>query len=140
MAVNINKLMNQDGIVDFGKVGQGRLAKLQESATAWLYPLDAIQPTETGCITAIENMAAGNPCIISSGDCLPEEFGEAAWVCPLPFDKQDYLLALKTIMTDSDTYLGMQAAGYELADTRNWSDISKEWISLFEDELRKKNK
>lgn len=136
MALDIEKGMKQEGIVDFGKVGQGRLSKLQQTATAWLYPLDAIQGTETGCITAIENMAAGNPCIISDGDCMEEEFGEAAYICPLPFNKNDYLNGLQEIMNDPEMYSGMQQAGFELASKRDWSDIAEEWMDLFYNELR----
>lgn len=52
MAVEIEHLMRQPGIIDVGVIGQAQLARIQREATALLYPCDTIQPTETGCLVA----------------------------------------------------------------------------------------
>lgn len=137
MAIDIEIGLTQDGVKDYGKIGQGRLAKLQLQADAWLYPFDPIQPTETGCITAIENAASGNPLITTDADCMGSEFGDYGKIVPLPFTVETYVNAIEEVMTNTDVYQELQSKGYELAKSRNWSDISKSWINLFNKELKK---
>jgi glycosyltransferase involved in cell wall biosynthesis len=136
MAVDIEIGMRQEGVKDIGKIGQGKLSKLQISADAWLYPFDPIQPTETGCITAIENAAAGNPIITTDADCMESEFGSVGKIVDLPFSVDSYVGAIEEVMTDNDKYQEMQEKGYELAASRNWADISHKWIKMFEEKTR----
>jgi glycosyltransferase involved in cell wall biosynthesis len=131
MAIEIERLMKQPGIVDFGKVGQKQLSKLQASAVAWLYPLDSIQATETGCITAIENMAAGNPVITTDCDCMADEFAASGVIVSLPFDVDDYVSAVEFILNDEVAYNTLQAQGFEFAKNRDWRKIAKQWENFF---------
>lgn len=135
MAIGIEKLVRQDGIVDFGKVGQRQLAKLQMSAVAWLYPLDAIQATETGCITAIENMAAGNPVITTDCDCMEDEFASVGMILDLPFDEDKFVSTVEFVLNDENAYKTLQEQGYAFAEQRDWSIIAKQWISHFQKHL-----
>lgn len=136
MAVEIEIGMEQEGVKDIGKIGQGKLAKLQLSADAWLYPFDPIQPTETGCITAIENAAAGNPIITTDADCMESEFGSVGAIVDLPFSVDSYVAAVEQVMTDNDKYEEMQAKGYELAANRQWNRIAPRWIEMFDKEVK----
>lgn len=136
MAVEIEIGMKQEGVKDIGKIGQGKLAKLQLSADAWLYPFDPIQPTETGCITAIENAAAGNPIITTDADCMESEFGSIGKIVDLPFSVDSYVAAIEEVMTDNDKYEEMQAKGYELAANRQWNGIAPRWIDMFNKEVK----
>ena len=131
-ALEISMMINQPGVEFLGRIGQKDLAFLQEEATAWLYPLDAYWPTETGCITAIENAAAGNPLIISDGDCLEDEFGHFSRVIPLPFDAKEWAEATIETLSDVDSITEMGKAGYEFAATRDWSLIAPQWLELIE--------
>jgi glycosyltransferase involved in cell wall biosynthesis len=135
MAVEIEIMMDQEGVKDIGKIGQGKLAALQINADAWLYPFDPIQPTETGCITAIENAASGNPLITTDADCMKSEFEDYGVIVPLPFTVESYVGAIEEVMTDIDKYQELQQKGYELAKNRNWSDIARDWITMFEEEV-----
>lgn len=131
MAVEIERLMKQPGIFDIGKIGQDRLSKLQMEADAWLYPIDAMSATESGCITAIENAAAGNPIITTDCDCMPSEFGSIGRIVDLPFDEEEYYSAVKDVLTDSDYYESLQRKGRKFAESRNWSSIAQQWEKLF---------
>lgn len=132
MSLEIEQLMKQPGVVDVGKIGQKQLAELQLKATAWLYPADTIQATETGCITAIENMAAGNPCLISDADCLEEEFHKVAHVNRLPFAEEEWLNAVFRVL-NTDDHKSYRKRGRELAESRDWSKIAPTWIELFKE-------
>jgi len=135
MAIGIEELLNQPGVKDYGKIGQSQLSQWQIEADAWLYPFDPIQSTETGCITAIENAAAGNPLITTDADCMEEEFGNCAWIESLPFDVDRFVHAIDVVMHDEEEYADMQKKGYELAASRNWESIATQWARLFREEV-----
>lgn len=137
MAVEIEMLMKQKGVKDIGKVGQSELAKLQLEAIAWPYPLDAMNATESGCITAIENAAAGNPIITTNCDCMPSEFGSVGRIVELPWNPDSFYKALYSVLTDEEYYNNLQYRGRQLAEKRDWSFIAKQWNKLFEETLWK---
>ena len=136
MAVEITRLMNQPGIKDIGKIGQQKLSQLQINSDAWLYPFDPIQPTETGCITAIENTAAGNPLITTDADCMESEFGEVGEIVPLPFDVELYVDTVERVMTDKELYEHLQTQGFSLASSRDWPLIARQWETIFRGEVQ----
>lgn len=131
MAVELEKLLKQKGVTDIGKIGQDELAELQLQATAWLYPLDAMNSTESGCITAVENAAAGNPIITTDCDCMPSEFGPVGRIVDLPFDEETYYNAVRDVLTDDEYYTNLQRKGRKFAEGRNWPLIAKKWVELF---------
>ncbi len=131
MAVELQRLIKQQGVHDLGKIGQDKLAELQLSADAWLYPIDSIQSTETGCITAVENAAAGNPIITTDCDCMEDEFGKIGMIQKLPFTPKEFAeLAIKTLR-DKDLMNYMREAGREFAERRDWGLISQQWLQFF---------
>lgn len=135
MSVEIEHLMQQPGVVDLGKIGQKQLAQIQMNATAWLYPADTIQATETGCITAIENMAAGNPCIMSDADCLKSEFGEVAEIVSLPMNIDEFAYtAVQNILEYPSRMADYAERGRTFAESRAWSKIAPTWIELFKEQ------
>jgi glycosyltransferase involved in cell wall biosynthesis len=134
-ALQIEELMKQDGIEDIGIVGQNHLSKLQLEADAFLYPLDAINPTESGCISAIENAAAGNPLILTDCDCLPEEFGPIGVIAELPFDPEGYADCVEYVLKKPELMKELRKDGREFAESRDWSLIAKDWLTFFEKEL-----
>lgn len=134
MALEMAGLVSQPGVFDLGKVGQRQLAELQMTCTAWLYPCDTIQPTETGCITAIEAMAAYCPAVITDCDCLGEEFGDVAAMCGMPFSQGSYIAALEKVLGDRELYTDLATAGREFARERQWRLVAPRWIELFKAE------
>ena len=132
MALDVAEGMDQDGVINVGTIGQKELAQIQHESTALLYPCDPIQPTETGCITVIEAMAAGAVPIITDADCLAEEFAEVAMVDRLPFNTESYLLAIETMLEDPELYRECMEKGRKFAESRQWKDIALRWLELFE--------
>lgn len=131
MAVDIEHLLKQDGVEDIGKIGQDVLSKLQLEADAWLYPLDAMSATESGCITAVENAAAGNPIITTDCDCMATEFGRFSRVVDAPWNPEEYYAAVKDVLSDEEYYTDLQRKGRKFAEGRDWSIIASEWVELF---------
>lgn len=134
MAIKIVELMKQPGITDLGKIGQDKLAELQMEADAWLYPLDSIQSTETGCITAIENAAAGNTIITTDCDCMEEEFGKIGTIVSLPFNAENFAKEAIKVLRDDDFMNYQREIGREFAEQRDWGLISKKWLQFFKDQ------
>lgn len=132
VALEVGRLIHQDGVKYHGRVGQLELAKIQESCDALLYPCDTIQPTETGCITVVEAGAACSPAIITDCDCLGSEFNNSSPMSILPFKEDVYLDLVKEIMEDNKAFIYYQEKGRELAESRNWLDISDRWLDYFE--------
>jgi glycosyltransferase involved in cell wall biosynthesis len=132
MAVEIERLMSQSGVTDLGKIGQGELSRWQIGADAWLYPLDAIQATETGCITAVENAAAGNPLITTDCDCMESEFGPIGCIVELPFDAKEYADTVEYILKDENIWKDLALTGRDFAEKRDWSLIAPRWLTLFQ--------
>lgn len=131
MAVEIERLMKQPGVEDIGKIGQAELSKLQIEADAWLYPLDAMNATESGCITAVENAAAGNPIITTDCDCMPTEFGSIGRIVDMPWNPEEYYKAVKDVLTDETYYTTLQRRGRAFAEGRDWPIIAAQWLELF---------
>lgn len=135
MCVEIEELINQPGVQNLGKIGQDALALLQMSADAWLYPLDALWPTETGCITAVENAAAGNPLVFTNGDCLESEFGNIGISMDLPFDAEEFTSMVTKVLNNEELYRSLATNGRLFAEKRSWKEIGSKWLSLFETDL-----
>lgn len=134
VALDILSMIKQPGVRDLGKIGQSDLAYLQLDASAWLYPFDPIQSTETGCITAIENAAAGNPIITTDGDCMEEEFGEIGTIVDLPVVGDEinrFVEASIEVLRDRELYEDHVERGLEFAKTRDWRLIAKQWLETF---------
>lgn len=134
-ALEIEMLMNQDGVNDLGKIGQDSLAEFQLIADAWLYPLDSINATESGCITAVENAAAGNPIITTNCDCMESEFGPVGVIAELPFDPKEYADCVEYVLSDAEIVQNLRKDGREFAEGRDWNKIAKQWTKFFEGEL-----
>jgi glycosyltransferase involved in cell wall biosynthesis len=129
-ALEMRELMGQDWVIDHGTMGQDDLAQLQRQCTAFLYPCDTMQQTETGCITAIEALASGCPAFITDCDCLGEEFDGPASVAPLPLDYDLYLSNLETCLNDDALYAAMHSAGLSFASDRRWELVAPKWLEL----------
>jgi glycosyltransferase involved in cell wall biosynthesis len=131
MALELEILLDQPGVKDLGKIGQDVLAKLQLEADAWIYPLDSIQSTETGCISAIENAAAGNPIITTDCDCMESEFGDVGVVFELPFEAEDFAGKTIEILNDLPYIQYLRETAREFAEQRDWEVIALQWERLF---------
>lgn len=133
MALDIERLIEQDGIIYHGRIGQDKVAALHAKCDALLYPCDPMSPTETGCITVIEACAAGNIPIITDADCLQSEFSDVSVVVPLPWDPDLYVRTVRDVLNDRDRVRDLRLRGRAFAETRDWALVAREWIDLFEE-------
>lgn len=133
MAIDIEKLIDQDGIIYHGRIGQDQLANLHMKCDALLYPCDPMSPTETGCITVIEACAAGNIPVITNADCLESEFSDVSVMVSLPWDPEQYVRAARKALNDRDLVADLRIRGRAFAETRSWDLVAIDWIDLFEE-------
>ncbi len=136
MAVEIENLINQPGVNNLGKIGQDQLSKIQIEADAWLYPFDPMSPTESGCITAIENAAAGNAMVTTDADCMESEFGKFSRIIPLPFQPEFFAEETINYLNDTPFIEYHRNLAREFAEKRDWATIAKQWVSFFEQEVK----
>jgi glycosyltransferase involved in cell wall biosynthesis len=133
MATKIMDVLEMPGVNYVGKIGQKELSEIQMRAHALLYPCDPMSPTETGCITVIEALAAGAVAVITDADCLGGEFSQVSAMTPLPLDPADFAdLAVKSVQDES--FRGdLVQKGFDFASERDWKGIADSWINFFED-------
>ena len=133
MALDIEGMIDQEGIIYHGRIGQQDLAKLHMNCDALLYPCDPMSPTETGCITVIEAAAAGNIPIITNADCLESEFSDVAIVVPLPWNPETYVRTARKVLNDRELVADLRVRGRAFAESRSWDLVAKDWIDLFKE-------
>lgn len=135
-ALEIENLIAQEGIQYHGKIGQDKLAQMMTLADAMLYPADTMSPTETGCISIVEALAASTPVVTTDCDCIGPEFAEVTTQCPLPLNYEDYRAAIIDTLNPED-YVARQEAGVEFAKKRDWKIIAQEWLDFFNVEVER---
>lgn len=135
VALDVLEGVNQPGVIYHGKIGQDKLAQIQTEADMLLYPCDPSQPTETGCITAIEAGAACTPMLLTEADCLDSEFSDCAVIATLPFSDGAYIDGVKAVMDNPEVYVALQQAGRQKAESRSWDLIGGQWLSFFRERL-----
>jgi glycosyltransferase involved in cell wall biosynthesis len=136
MALGIETLITQPGVNNLGKIGQDQLSRLQLEADAWLYPFDPMSPTESGCITAIENAAAGNVMVTTDADCMKDEFGKFSKIIPLPFQPEYFAEETISFLNDTPFIEYSRTIARKFAEERDWSVIAKQWTDLFQREVK----
>lgn len=123
-------LMEGQGVVHHGRVGQAELAKAFMESRLWTYPADF---PETSCISAMEAQAAGAYPIVSSMGALPEtvRMGVIIDSSRAAFD-QEYLEAIDRSLEHPDVVKRETTWGREYA-LRNlsWREVAEAWISTF---------
>lgn len=134
-ALAIERLMDSDGVVYHGKIGQHDLAELMVGCDGLVYPFDPMSPTETGCITIVEALAAGLPVATTDGDCLGEDFGRYTYQVPLPLNYSEYLMMVVQMLGNElvDTEVNRRRRD-EIVDfvaTRDWHVIAADWINHY---------
>jgi glycosyltransferase involved in cell wall biosynthesis len=123
----------QPGIQYMGPVDQKLLARFQKESEVFLYPCDPSAPTETFCITALENAAAGVPMILSTADCLQEIYGgkrDCAWFLPVPIMDSDWIGAFSELYRDKDRLHQNDASARSVAEMFTWKNIAKSWYEF----------
>lgn len=134
-ALTVIEGINQPGVNYHGKIGQDELALIQAGSHGLLYPCDPYQPTETGCITAVEAGASDSMMILSDADCLKSEFGECSLQVELPLDPQKIADTAVSGWEDKELRIELCGRGRELAESRDWELIARGWLNMFREEI-----
>lgn len=130
-ALDIERLLDQEGIIYHGKIGQDKLAALMAECDLMLYPADTMSPTETGCISIVEALASGTPVVTTDCDCIGPDYAHITTQTPLPLLSYDGYIAALLDTLDPEDYQARVEAGIEFAYTRDWSVIAQQWINFF---------
>lgn len=115
------------GVFGHGAVDQHTLAIAQSESSVLAYPMDTEFPTEGFCITVLENMAAGNTCILSDCDCLPEVYGDTAMILRRPINHDEWTNAIVGTMNGTLDVAPFIKAGRLLASKMTWAFAASIW-------------
>lgn len=139
---DIERLIHQPGVVSHESVLQNQLAQEIQESYLYLYPNHF---EETSCICAIEAQAAGTPMISSKRAALAETLehektGLLVEGDPHTSDYQErFLKQVFRLMDSNADWERLSRNGIERAETHYpWMAITKEWVSHFTAQLRKK--
>lgn len=121
----VRDLMKLGGVEHAGRMGRKGMVEMLGRSSALLYPCDTASPTETGCITVLEALAAGCDVVTTDCDCLESEFAGVTRMLELPFDPDDFAdLAVQAV--DLPSGLDERLA---FAEERRWSKVSELWLT-----------
>lgn len=118
----LHRLANHtEGVIDYGKINQQELAKVQAKCKAWLYPPHPFE--ETYCITALEAQAVKAVPITRRNGALPETIKSGIeW-------KDDWRVADLIEQLKKADDISPEFEELVLDENRKWA-LSKSWASL----------
>ena len=131
---NMLMLMQQEGIVDHGRLGKEELRKLRQQCGIWAYPTDF---TEINCINALECQADGVVPATVAYAALKETVGSGFTVAGDIIDKEtrdEYLKNLLKLMGDEKWWKEEQEKGKKFVKDYSWDRVSKSWLHEFRQE------
>jgi glycosyltransferase involved in cell wall biosynthesis len=128
---NMDKLMTQDGITHYGRIGKDELNQITKNCGIWVYPTDF---DEINCITALNCQSLGCvPCVINKA-ALEETVGAGIKVNGDIYDpdtREEFLKKLLELMGDKKLYEAELEKGIKFASSYSWDKISNQWIKEF---------
>ena len=128
---SIKARFDDPGVVYRDRVGQTQLAKEMLKAHIFAYPTLF---TETFCMTAAEQMAAGNPVVTSDLAALSTTVGDSGILIPganhTPEYKAKFIEEVSSMMADRDRWRHYSELSLEKAKSYSWDGIAHEWLGL----------
>lgn len=126
----LRQMLEQDGIVNHGRVDQKTLAKHLQQSSLWLYPTDF---PEIHCITALEMQAAGVYPITTGFAALAETQKTGV---KLPGDPYDETWQAKYTEEVVDAYMELATGGLEdqikegleFVKSNQWGNVADIWM------------
>ena len=106
------------------------LVNIQKSAMVQAYPLDPVRPSDFFSMSVLEAMAAGTPVIVSDADCMPEVWGDTAWVLPRPVDLAVWSEAIERLLTDRALWKKYSLAGKQKARELKWEKQAAKFLTI----------
>jgi glycosyltransferase involved in cell wall biosynthesis len=111
------------------------IAELYQNAYAFLFP----SLHEGFGIPIIESMACGTPVITSDRTACPEVAGKAALTVS-PKAEKEISQAILRLVSDKDIYYELVDSGLKMSADYSWSNVSQNYLNLFEYILERKSK
>ena len=127
----VQKMMQQPGIVHWGRVGKERLHEIRQECGIWAYPTEF---PEINCITALECQKDGLVPVTMDDFALSETVGAGVKIkgdIHALEVQEEYKSALIDMMTDTKKWEEESRKAKEFAKTYSWSNIAPQWISAF---------
>lgn len=109
------------------------LVRLQRSAMVQIHPYDSPRESEFFCMSVLEALAAGTPCVISDGPALVELWGESSIVLPRPIDYGDWSEVVGELMDDKPMWVEFSAAGKRAAAKYDWPLVAQRYLEVARD-------
>ncbi len=116
------------GVVYLGSVGQRQLREVAVSNRALAYPCTF---PETGCIAAMEAMAAGCAVVSTALGVLPETAWRNPLVAPTDGWADLWLEELIRVLVDDEYYRELAEANLHLAKLMGWDSVARRWLMRF---------
>lgn len=128
---NVQKMMQQPGIIHWGRVGKDKLKSIREQCGIWAYPTYF---PEINCITALECQKDGVVPVTMDSFALSETVQEGILV-PGDISKletQDWFKKeLLSLMRDKVRWSALSKDGKKFAESYRWENIAKKWEPEF---------
>jgi len=129
---SVETLMQQDGIIHHGKVGQDELKKIRNMCGIWAYPTYF---AEINCITALEAQRDGLVPVTMDSFALSETVQSGVKIkgdiSKLEV-QQEYQAALLDMMSDKVKWEKESKKAKKFAKAYYWRDIAKQWTPHFD--------
>jgi glycosyltransferase involved in cell wall biosynthesis len=121
-----SSMKHRDRVVFAGRLGQAELRLALGASTALVYA----SYFEGFGIPVAEAMKCGVPVIAANATSLPEVAGDAAVYCE-PFDVEDIMRAMRSVVKDEALRGRLIAAGLERAQRYTWDRTAEGlWVSI----------
>lgn len=133
----VMRMMQQDGIYHYGRIGKKELEKIRKQCGIWAYPTYF---TEINCITALECQRDGVVPVTMTLGALNETVGSGVKIdgdIRKSDVKDQYLEALLDMMGDKDKWKKESTKGKKFAKNYYWKDIATSWTEEFEKPISK---
>lgn len=134
---NVVKMIQQPGIIHWGRVSKERLKEIREQCGIWAYPTYF---PEINCITALECQESGVVPVTMDDFALTETVG-----CGIKIKgkiekldvQEEFKKQLIELMGDTERWLKESEKGKEFAKSYKWEGISSKWVDYFKETVSK---
>ncbi len=133
---NVKKLMQQKGVVHWGRVSKEKLKEIRSTCGIWAYPTYF---PEINCITALECQSDGVVPVVIDDFALSETVQSGVKVKGNieKFETQEeFKKQLIDLMGDTKRWKEEQEKGKEFAKNYTWNNISPKWEEKFKEPVK----
>lgn len=135
----VMQMMNQEGIINHGRVGHKALHEEISKSGIWAYPTHF---TEISCISAMKAQKYGAVPVVTDFAALSETVKNGLKVdvdITTPEGKEEYLKALVGLLKDEKKQEDIRTNMMKWADHYfDWDNVAKLWAEIFNIKVQKK--